>query len=308
MKIGIIGTGAMGSIYAARLARAGHSVFAIDQNQEHISAINERGLTITGPEGTFCTRDVIATSDISMTRDCALIIIATKLAGVAPVARALSSLMNSNARVLTIQNGLGSAEALMQSVPSHRILLGVAEGFGASLDHAGQVSHKAMKQIRLGALEKETFLGMDDIAQVWRSGGFDVEIFENIEQLIWEKLLCNVTLSGPCTVFDVNVADLLKTDAQWKIALGAMTEAYQLGLAKGIPFSFDDPVPFVTDFARRVGTAKPSMLQDHQAQRRSEIHAINGAIARLGREMGYETPYNTTLSEIILAHEAKFKD
>ena len=82
----------------------------------------------------------------------------------------------------------------------------------------------------------------------------------------------------------------------------------QLGLAKGIPFSFDDPVPFVTDFARRVGTAKPSMLQDHQAQRRSEIHAINGAIARLGREMGYETPYNTTLSEIILAHEAKFKD
>ena len=139
-------------------------------------------------------------------------------------------------------------------------------------------------------------------------GGFDVEIFENIEQLIWEKLLCNVTLSGPCTAFDVNVADLLKTDAQWKIALGAMTEAYQLGLAKGIPFSFDDPVPFVTDFARRVGTAKPSMLQDHQAQRRSEIHAINGAIARLGRKMGYETPYNTTLSEIILAHEAKFKD
>ena len=78
-----------------------------------------------------------------------------------------------------------------------------------------------------------------------------------------------------------------------------MQEAYSVGLAKGIPFSFDDPVEYVTDFAKRVGSAKPSMLQDFETRRKTEIDFINGAIPPLAAKYKTSTPFNDHVCKII---------
>jgi 2-dehydropantoate 2-reductase len=163
-----------------------------------------------------------------------------------------------------------------------------------------------MKQIRLGLMQGVNDHRLSRIVDAWRSGGFHIEIYDDIAQLIWEKLLCNVTLSGPCTAFGRNVAELRAQAAEWNIALSCMKEAYAIGTQLGINFSFDDPVRYVTEFADRVGTAKPSMLQDHEAQRASEIGTINGAILKLGNELNVPTPYNETICAVIRAREAQF--
>ncbi len=310
MKIAVVGTGAMGSIYAARLALAGHQVFAVDAWPEHVTAMQTKGLVVDGPGGRLETRALVATNNIAEPGECDLYIIATKAAGVASAAQAVAQAMGPQSLVLTIQNGLGAGERLAQHIPDDAILLGVAEGFGASIVAAGHARHTSMKLIRLGRLEGGPDAGLEAVADAWRSGGFDVQVFDDIEKLIWEKLLCNVTLSAPCTAFGCTVAELRADPERWAVALGCAREAYAVGRARGVAFSFDDEaaaLAYVTAFAERVGNAKPSMLQDHEAGRRSELDALNGAIAPLAEALGLRAPHNATLSAVLRAREQGFE-
>ncbi len=123
MKIAVVGTGAMGSIYAARLAEAGHDVWAVDIWAEHIAAINDRGLRVDGPDGEILTRSVKATERLSDAGACDLYVIATKASGVASSARAVARAMGPESVVLTIQNGLGAGERIAQHLPASQVLL-----------------------------------------------------------------------------------------------------------------------------------------------------------------------------------------
>lgn len=306
MRIAIIGTGAMGSIYAARLAEAGHDVLAVDSWQAHVDAINARGLRVEGPAGMIETGSLRATQRISDAGPRDLYVIATKASGVAACARAVAEIARPDSLVLTIQNGLGAGERIAAHLPARQVMLGVAEGFGAAMSGPGHARHTAMKRIRLGMMTGGADPRLDEVASVWRSGGFAIETYEDIAQLIWEKLLCNVALSGPCTVFGCNVAELRSDPDRWRVAIGCMREAHAVGLAQGVVFGFDDAEAYVTEFARRVGTAKPSMLQDHEAGRLSELDAINGAIPPLASRFGIPTPYNDTVCAVVRAHEARF--
>ena len=306
LKIAIIGTGAMGSIYAARLSNAGHSVCVIDVWADHVDAMNAGGLTIDGPEGRLQATNIRATRKLPSDEPFDLYIIATKSFAVRHSAEAIAKTLTPDAMVLTIQNGLGTGDDVATFVPKSQIIIGVAEGFGASMIGPAHAAHTSMKQIRLGLIQGMEDQKLSRVADAWHDGGFHIEIYDDITQLIWEKLLCNVTLSGPCTAFGRNVAELRAQAAEWNIALSCMKEAYAIGMHLGINFSFDDPLRYVTEFADRVGTAKPSMLQDHEAQRASEIGTINGAILKLGNELNVPTPYNETICAVIRAREAQF--
>src|SRR4029077_6181191 len=126
------------------------------------------------------------------------------------------------------------------------------------------------------------------------------------DQMIWEKFLCNVTLSAPTAAFDVTVGELMSNAETWAVAIGCMLEAYRLGVEKGVKFSFDDPVQYVTDFASTIPDASPSMRLDHLARRRSETDVINGQVAELSRQLGLEPPYNESLCAVLRAREARF--
>jgi 2-dehydropantoate 2-reductase len=306
LKIAIIGTGAMGSIYAARLSNAGHSVCAVDLWADHVDAMNAGGLTIDGPEGRLHATNIRAIHKLPSDEPFELYVIATKSFAVRKSAEAIAKTLTPDAMVLTIQNGLGVGDDVAASIPKSQIILGVAEGFGASMIGPAHAAHTSMKQIRLGLMQGADEHRLSRIANAWRDGGFHIEIYDDIAQLIWEKLLCNVTLSGPCTAFGRNVGELRAHAAEWSIALSCMKEAYAIGTRLGINFSFDDPVRYVTEFADRVGNAKPSMLQDYEAQRTSEIGTINGAILKLGIELNMPTPYNETICAVIRAREAQF--
>ena len=304
MKIAIIGTGAMGSIYAARFAKAGHEVIAIDIWQEHVDQINKDGLIIDGPDGRITAKNIKASTNFLDLKRCDVYIIATKALDLEKSLEYLKDQVELNSPIITIQNGLGSGDIIVKHMPKNILILGVAEGFGASLIAPAHVTHTANKKIRLGSIsQKVGEKKLENIVSTWRSAGLKTEIYENIEQLVWEKLLCNVTLSGPCSIFGCNVKDLLNNKEHWAFALKCMQEAYSVGLAKGIPFSFEDPIEYVTDFAKRVGSAKPSMLQDFETKKKTEIDFINGAIPPLAAKYKTSSPFNDHVCKII--HDAE---
>ncbi|MCR9127155.1 MAG: 2-dehydropantoate 2-reductase [Rhodobacteraceae bacterium] len=306
MQIVIVGAGAIGSVYAALLADAGHEVWAIDTWAEHIAAINAGGLRLAGASGDRVVRTFRATTDIAEAGPCDLCLIATKASGVAAAAQAAAPAIRPDAVVLTIQNGLGAGERICRHIAPDRVLLGVTDGFGASIVAPGHAHHNAMKLIRIGELADGMTERLQSLETLWRGAGFDARAYANINQLIWEKFLCNVTFSVPCTVFGMTVGELMAHPERWAIALGAMAEAHRIAQASAVPLGFDDPVAYVTAFGAAMPRARRSMLLDHMAGRRSELEAINGILPEMGLKLGIATPFNDTLTAVLRQREAGF--
>ncbi|MGI9596151.1 MAG: ketopantoate reductase family protein [Acidimicrobiales bacterium] len=304
MKIAVVGAGAMGSIYAALLAEAGNEVWAVDTWSDHVERIRSDGLRIEGPRGDNTVTTVNATTDVADAGRCDLYIIATKASGVGAAAASIAPLLGPDSLVLTIQNGLGAGERIAEHLPTDNVLLGVAEGFGASMVGPGHAHHNAMRLIRIGEMTGGESERLGRLVDLWREAGFDVAGFDDIDQLIWEKFMCNSTLSGPCTAFRCTVGEVMDDPARWEVALGCTREVFAIGTELGINFSFDDPVAYITEFATPLRGAYPSMFQDHLAERPSEIDAINGMVPILGRQVGIATPYNDTITAVVRATEA----
>ena len=183
-------------------------------------------------------------------------------------------------------------------------MIGIAEGFGSSIPEPGHVHHEGMRLIRIGEMHGGMTDRVKRIEQIWNDAGFNVRAFSDVAIMIWEKFLCNVTLSAPCAVFDVTVGELMSDEAAWNVALGCTSEAYQLALAQGVTFSFDDPLRYVTEFAATIPHASPSMRLDHMARRPSEIDAINGQVVTLSHQLGLKAPYNESLCAVLRRREA----
>jgi 2-dehydropantoate 2-reductase len=305
MKIAVIGVGAMGSVYAALLPGGGHEVWAVDVWQAHIDAIRERGLRLEGASGDRTVR-IHATSNAASVRDVDLVIIATKDDGVVGAARAALHMAKPEAPILTIQNGLGSAEKVAEIVGSNRVMIGVVGGFGASIKAPGHAHHNGMEFVRLGEMEGGLTPRLEQVAEVWRSGGFKVLTFDDIHKMVWEKLICNCTYSGPCALTGLRIGEVQANPSAWSIATACATEAYNVARAKGIALDFSDPVAYVKAFGEKIPNTRPSMLLDHLAGRRAEVANINGAIPREGAKVGIATPVNSVVVALLLAKEAGF--
>ena len=302
MKIAVVGAGAMGSVYAGLLASAGNEVWAIDTWREQVDAIRTKGLRVEGASGDRTVR-VDATTDTSEPGPCDLVIIATKADGVASAAASIGPLLRSDSLVLTIQNGLGAAERICRHLPPDNVLLGVAGGFGASMRAPGHAHHNGMELVRLGELDGGITERLERVGRVWRDAGFNVKCFDDINQLVWEKFVCNVTYSGSCTIFECTIAEVQGNEHAWQVASSCAAEAHAAGVAKGVHFSFDDPIAHVREFGRKIPNSRPSMLQDYLAGRPSEIDAINGMVPVVAREVGTAAPYNEVVTAIVKAKE-----
>jgi len=305
MRIVIIGTGAMGSVYAGLLGDAGLDIVAVDTWAAHIEAIRRDGLRVSGASGERVAR-ISATTDAREAGPADLVIIATKANGVEAAARAARAILTEDGVVLTIQNGLGSAEKVAAIIGEDKTLIGVVGGFGASIPQPGHVHHNGWEFVRLGEYRGGTSARLEHIADIWRKGGFKVLLFADIHQLVWEKFICNVAFSGTCTLTGLTIGEVLADPDAFSVAAACATEAHAVARAKGIAVDIDDPVAYVRAFGEKIPGARPSMLLDHMAGKRCEIDVINGAVPRVGAEVDVPAPVNATLVALIRARERAF--
>jgi len=307
MKITILGLGAMGSIYAALLADAGHEVWAIDPWVEHTDVIKNKGLRVEGASGDRTVTSIHLTNNTDDLTGTELFIVATKAAHVGDAAKFIKPLISPGTFVLTIQNGLGAGERIAQHLPDKNILLGVAEGFGASVEAPGHIRHASMRLIRIGSFTPGNESVVEKVTELWSSAGFNAKGFDDITQLIWEKFICNVAYSAPCAVFEKTIRDLLADPHAQAVSQACALEAHRVAIIKKVNLSFDDPISYITEFGERVGDSRPSLYLDHLAKRPSEINAINGMVPVVAKEVGLEAPYNQTLTHILCSREAAWQ-
>ena len=302
MKIAIVGAGAMGSVYAGLLGSAGHEIWAVDPWREHVAAIRERGLRVEGASGDRTVR-INATTDAAEPGEAELVVLATKAMDVAAAAEAARPLVGRDTLVLSIQNGVGGPDVAAGVLGGERVAVGVAGGFGASVVAPGHVHHNGFELVRLGERTGPVTPRIEAVAEVWRTAGFTVRTYDDVDRLVWEKLVCNVAFSGTCTVLGRRIGEVIDDEAAWSVASRCAAEAFEVARALGIALEFDDPIAYAREFGLAIPDAKPSMLLDLEAGRRTEVDFINGAVPREGREVGVEAPANETVSALVRALE-----
>ncbi|BBY69052.1 2-dehydropantoate 2-reductase [Mycobacterium paraintracellulare] len=294
----------MGSIYAARLATAGNDVLAIDRHEPSVERISRDGLRVTGPgyDRVVPLRASTTAPDEPMD----LIVLAIKAADVTVGARQALPMLGPATPVLTIQNGLGSAETVAGIVGAERVAVGIASGFGASRVAPGHVHHNAMRAMRFGAHSSLPHATVETIARAWTDAGFDAAAVTDIAAMQWEKLICNAAYSAPCALTGMTVGQVMDDPEMAPVSRAAATEAWTVARASGIAVAVTDPVAHARDFGAQMPDAKPSALLDHEARRVSEIDVINGAVPRQGARVGVAAPVNATLTALIKAIERQW--
>lgn len=293
MRIAVVGSGAMGSLYGGLLADAGEDVTLIDIWKEHVDAINTRGLKISGVSGERLVR-VRATTNPAEVGTVDLIMIFVKAYDTRKAAQDALPMVGPETVFLTLQNGLGNVEQIEEVAGKGRVVAG-ATTHGSTLVGPGEVFHAGKGLTYIGELTGEITERVKRIAETFNRAGIETHISQNIQGIIWKKILINVGINAITAITGLRNGEILLVPEVKEIVRKAVLEAAEVAKAAGITVEMEDPVAEVYKVAELTAKNKSSMLQDVERGRRTEIDAINGAIVRIGKQYGVDTPVNETL-------------
>lgn len=303
MKITIVGAGAMGSLFGALLAESGHEVRLLDVWKEHVEAINEKGLSVERG-GQIRSVFLQATTDPLETGKADLVIVFVKSSQTEKAAQTVRDVLDENGWVLTLQNGMGNADAIARVVPASRVLAGTTS-HGATMLEPGKIRHAGVGPTAIGAWTGEDLIGPQKMAECFNRAGIDTTVAEDVRGLVWDKLLVNVGINAVTALTGIRNGELLDLESTRWIARTAVEEAMAVARSLGIQIR-DDAVSQVFKIAEATGANRSSMGQDVDHKRRTEIEAINGYVVREAENFGLPTPVNRTLTGLIEALEEHF--
>ena len=294
----IIGTGALASLFAARLAATGCTVTMLGSWPDGLAALQTHGVRLLDADGSVKTYAVRATSDPTECRGIPQALVLVKAWQTAHAAELLSACLPSGGLALTLQNGWGNREILEQALGPARVALGVTT-LGATLVEPGFVRLGGQGPITLGIHPR-----LQPLADMLALAGFDVRTADDVAGLAWGKLVINAAINPLTALLRVPNGELLARPAARELMGLAAREAAQVGAVQGLhlPQAIGpDPVAAAEDVARRTAANHSSMYQDVQHRRPTEIDAICGAIVEAGERLDVPTPVNGTLWLLVRA-------
>ena len=304
MKIAVLGAGAMGSLFGGRLARGGHEVTLISTWAEHVERINREGLYMDGQAGGVRVR-VRACLSAAEAGPAELVIVFVKATQTRQAMAGAVGLVGPETVVLTLQNGLGNVESLVEVVGPGPVIAGTTS-HGASLAEPGRVRHAGVGLTALGELSGRVTGRLRGLGRILEEAGFaPVALSDNVLGLIWKKLVINVAINAITALARIKNGQILDFPETEEISRLAVLEAVEVARRKGVTFP-DDPVRFTREVARQTGDNSSSMLQDVIRQRRTEIEVINGAVVREGEALGVPVPVNKVLAGLVSVYQRTY--
>ena len=202
MKIAVLGAGAMGSIYGGHLS-INNDVYMIDKKEELVEKINADGLKLyeNDKDVIYHPKALLSSEGIG---EVDLVIIFVKALYSRAALMENRAIIGDNTYVLTLQNGAGHEDIIEEFVPKERIIIGTTEDNGAILDN-GYVRRGGKGKTNIGMLVEDKKGMLDKVKECFDGCGFDTHIYSNIQQLIWDKLFTNVSLSALTGVLQVPI-------------------------------------------------------------------------------------------------------
>lgn len=291
----IVGTGALATLFSARLVQAGHAVTMLGSWTEGLDALRREGVRLVDSDGVEHQFPVQAIRD---PRECtgmmhALVLV--KSWQTEQVAVQIKESLAEDGVAVTLQNGLGNREILARSLGSSRVVLGTTTT-GATLLGPGRVREGGEGII---AIERHPALG--PIEAALRSAKFNIDIVEDAQSIVWGKLVVNAAINPLTALLRVPNGKLLELLSAREMMKALATETAQVAKAEKVRLPFPDPVAAAEDVARKTAANYSSMLQDVLRGAPTEIDAICGAVVRVGQKHRMNTPANWACWKLVQA-------
>ena len=299
MHVAILGTGALGGVFAAYLSNAGHAVSCVDVRDEQVEAISENGLNVVDEQGQDVHAYPTATMDVREVDDVDVIFLFVKSYDTDTVLPDAEVIAGPGTRVVTLQNGLSNYERVKARFGASCAFGGTTTA-GASLIEPGTVARTSVGQ---------TVVGGDDVARaaevagIVDEAGFDAESVEDPVPYIWKKQLVNAGLKPVAALTELENGPMRKSGEAAEVMRRLVEETASVAEAQNIELLSEDPVRETYEICEANYGKRSSMLEDILNGRRTEIDYINGKVVALGAEVGVPTPYNDVVTKLVKAKE-----
>jgi 2-dehydropantoate 2-reductase len=302
-RVCVIGAGAIGSLFAGHLAAVA-DVSVLTRRDEHADALNREGLRISGRSERRAT--VLASADPDALPEFDLGIVATKASGLEGAVESLRGRF-PDAAIMTVLNGLGAEEAV-RGAGAWPIISGVT--FMSGTRHSDtHVEYVLDTETWIGPYEDTPFALVSAAADLIGSSGLRVEALPDLLPAQWSKLIFNATVNSVAALTDLphdwHFAARERPADLGQLVFDLIEEGKAVALAAGIELH-DDPWEMNVLATQRGSAHYPSMLEDVQARRRTEVDLITGALVREAERHGVAAPLHTALRRLIKAKEESY--
>lgn len=296
-RIAIVGAGAMGSVFAARLMRAGADVTVLDVDEGLIAQISRDGVLLEGPDGEERAqpRAISAPTQLGPVDFVAFFV---KCHATRAAARDLAPLVGSNTTIVSLQNGWGNGDVLADVFGPDRLIVGVTY-ISATVRGRGHVSYSGNGPTHVGAWSAAGETAASDFAALLRAGGLSAEPTPEVRTRIWEKLVLNAATLPTAALTGLTAGALNEHGQTAGLVRAAAAEAVAVARAAGLDLDERERCDTIAAVLERAGSGKGSMLQDVEAGRRTENDVISGAVLRMADAHGVDVPVTRALYALV---------
>ncbi len=307
MRISIVGTGAMGLLFAYLLSKSeGLEILLLDNHPERAEKIRRDGLLVEGVSGEHLVRPRITVKpeEIGPTD---LVILCVKSPDTYEAALNAKPLIGAETGVLTLQNGLGNLESIEEALGRGRAFGGTTS-MGATVLALNRIRHAGWGETIIGEPSGERTERAEAILDLFRLAGIEASFTDNLPGLLWSKLIINVGINALTALTRIHNGRLVEHAGTRSVMKSAVEEAARVAEALGIRLLYDHPVEKVGSVCEATAGNIASMLQDILKEKRTEIEQINGAVVREAAKLAIPTPVNETLLGLVKTLEESYTE
>jgi 2-dehydropantoate 2-reductase len=301
MRFAIVGAGALGSLFGGWLHAAGHEVTLVDTWEEHVQAVNERGLRLENADGEATVIHPPTTTDPSEVGVVDMLVVLVKARHTETAVADAAPMIGDKTLVVTFQNGFGNVETIREVVPEERVLGGTTQT-GARIVEPGTTRHTADGKTAVGGPERAA---AERVAGALQSADVDTMVADDAISHIWNKQFIAVGVKPIAALTGLRNGVLAEYESTGHVLDRLVEEAATVARAKGIEV-YGDPVASVREFCERNYGHISSALEDIREECPTEVEHVNGAIVRYGEEEGVDTPYNRAVTELVDGRERSY--
>ncbi len=303
MKIAVIGAGAMGALYGGYLSRE-NDVLLVDVNQKQVDTINENGLRIHEPDGSVTHVYPRASTDTKRETPADLVVLFVKAMFSRSALESNRSLIGPDTYLMTLQNGSGHEDTLLQFVDEAHVVIGTTQHNCAVLGF-GEVRHGGSGKTCIGMLPGHDSAQLAPIAQAFTACGLDAHCEGQVQKVIWGKMMTNVSASVLTGILQVPLGYIADNESAWALCETLIREAVAVAAGEGIDFDVDEKIAEVRGVCERSPQGLTSIYADLRDGRKTEVDTISGSVVRAGRKNGVSAPTHEAMVNLVHAMEGR---
>ncbi len=293
MKILVMGAGAVGAYFGARLQQAGAEVVYCARG-ENLRALQERGLDITSIRGDFKLAAVVATDDPRQFAPYDLILFCVKVYDTDAAAGKIQGCLAPDGAILTLQNGVENEARLVELFGAGAVMGGNAR-LGVELVAPGKILHSTTGTIEFGELDGRVTARADAIADAMRQAGILGELSANIRASRWDKLMWNAAFNTVTTLTNRTVGEVLDDPEGFALIRSLMEEVCAVAATEGVRITGQRIAQVLAHSNKNLRPLKTSTQQDRDRGKQLEVEALIGVVVRMARRDGIKVPVSETI-------------